>query len=146
VSRHAATGGARTVLVVDDDPDHRMLISRAVQTGVERGEVEVVTAGGGERALAYLRAEGPLPHLVLLDLKMPGVDGFAVLRAVRADPDLKGLPVIVLSSSDHPDDIMKSYREGTNCYLVKQTVFRRGRMADVLRFWFTTAVLANWTK
>ena len=85
----------------------------------------------GEEALAYLFGRGeyvdrqqyPLPDIVLLDLKMPGIDGFEVLRQVKAAPELKRLPVIILTSSREEGDLALSYDCGANSYLVKPVSF-----------------------
>jgi CheY-like chemotaxis protein len=138
----------RRVLVVDDDPDHRVLARVALRHHSDGAHIEVDTVSSGEDALAYLRREEPYaesqrPHLMLLDLRMPGVDGFAVLQAAREDPDLRALPIIVLSSSDHPDDVNRAYELGTNSYLTKQVTFRPGGMAAVADYWFESALLPD---
>ena len=89
-----------------------------------------VAKNGGE-ALAYLFGRGefadrqqyPLPDIVLLDLKMPGIDGFEVLRQIKAAPELKRLPVIILTSSREEGDLALSYDCGANSYLVKPVSF-----------------------
>jgi CheY-like chemotaxis protein len=93
----------------------------------------------GEEALDYLFGRGkytdrnsyPLPHLILLDLKMPGIDGFEVLRRIKATPILKRLPVIILTSSIDEGDRALSYDNGANSYLVKPVSFE-GFM-DIIR-------------
>ena len=85
----------------------------------------------GEEALTYLFGRGqyadrkqyPLPDIILLDLKMPGIDGFEVLRQVKAAPELKRLPVIILTSSREEGDLALSYDCGANSYLVKPVSF-----------------------
>src|SRR4030042_6927345 len=91
----------------------------------------VHVAKNGEEALAYLFGRGqyadrkqyPLPDIILLDLKMPGIDGFEVLRQVKAAPELKRLPVIILTSSREEGDLALSYDGGANSYLVKPVSF-----------------------
>jgi CheY-like chemotaxis protein len=91
----------------------------------------VHVAKNGEEALAYLfgreqyadRLQYPLPDIILLDLKMPGIDGFEVLRQVKAAPELKRLPVIILTSSREEGDLALSYDCGANSYLVKPVSF-----------------------
>ena len=88
-------------------------------------------AKNGEEALAYLYGRGqyadrkqyPLPDIILLDLKMPGIDGFEVLRQVKGSPELKRLPVIILTSSREEGDLALSYDCGANSYLVKPVSF-----------------------
>lgn len=91
----------------------------------------VHVAKNGEEALTYLFGRGqygdrkqyPLPDIILLDLKMPGIDGFEVLRQVKAAPDLKRLPVIILTSSREEGDLALSYDCGANSFLVKPVSF-----------------------
>jgi CheY-like chemotaxis protein len=91
----------------------------------------VHVAKNGEEALAYLYGRGqygdrkqyPLPDIILLDLKMPGIDGFEVLRQVKGTPELKRLPVIILTSSQEEGDLALSYDCGANSYLVKPVSF-----------------------
>jgi CheY-like chemotaxis protein len=88
-------------------------------------------AKNGEEALAYLFGQGqyadrehyPLPDIVLLDLKMPGIDGFEVLRQIKGTSELKRLPVIILTSSQEEGDLALSYDCGANSYLVKPVSF-----------------------
>ncbi len=92
--------------------------------------VHVVT--NGQEALDYLFGQGkyadreayPLPRLILLDLKLPGIDGFEVLRQIKATPVLKRLPVIILTSSKEDGDRILSYDSGANSYLVKPVSFQ----------------------
>jgi len=91
---------------------------------------EVVVARNGVEALDYLYRRGDFadrpnghPVVVLLDLKMPKMDGLEVLRHVKADPDLKRVPIVVLTSSREEQDIVKSYDLGVNAYVVKPVAF-----------------------
>ncbi len=82
------------------------------------------TVADGAEALAYLRGEGrhaerELPDLVLLDLKMPGLSGLEVLRLLRADPRLRLIPVVVLTTSDRDEDVLEAYRLGANEFVTK---------------------------
>ena len=119
------------ILVVEDNPDDAALLRRAfIKAGV-MNPLHVVSSG--EEAVAYLggsgkysnRAEFPMPSLVLLDLNMPGMDGFEVLRWIRGDGMLKGLRVVVLSSSDNMRDVNKAYQLGANSFLIKPADFER---------------------
>lgn len=115
--------GQIRVLVADDNPDHRFFIERAL-VGMAGIEFEVATVTDGAEALDYLfRRNGfegaPRPQLILLDLRMPKVDGHGVLEELKSDPALRRIPVAVLSSSERPDDVGLAYDLGTNCYLVK---------------------------
>jgi CheY-like chemotaxis protein len=117
------------ILLVEDDPNDVFLIQRAFQKAGFRNPLKVVR--DGEQAIEYLSGHGsdgererfPLPFLVLLDLKMPGIDGFEVLRWVRAEPELKRLLVVVLTSSNLQADVDRAYELGANSYLVKPVEF-----------------------
>jgi len=117
------------ILLVEDDPDDVLLIQRAFQKAGFNETLRVVS--DGEQAIDYLQGKGayasrerfPLPFLVLLDLKMPGTDGFDVLQFVRNEPTLKRLLVVVLTSSNLQSDVDKAYDLGANSYLVKPVEF-----------------------
>jgi CheY-like chemotaxis protein len=102
----------------------------------------------GEEALDFIYARGrfadrPLPHLILLDLKMPKVNGLEVLAQVKADNNLSAIPIVVLSSSERPEDIDAAYRLGSNCYVAKP-VGGAGLMAGLRRiaeYWARLALL-----
>jgi CheY-like chemotaxis protein len=117
------------ILLVEDDPNDVVLIQRAFQKSGLSSVLKVVR--DGEQAIAYLSGRGPygnrercpLPFMVLLDLKMPGTDGFEVLHWIRADAELKRLLVVVLTSSNLQADVDKAYELGANSYLVKPVEF-----------------------
>ena len=111
------------ILLVDDDYDDRCLIVSAIQEGGM--EIDLFEAASGYDAIDYLlgqspygdRGKFPFPDLVLLDLKMPGIDDFALLKHVRADASLKNLPVFILSNSTMESDVKMAYGLGVNgCY------------------------------
>lgn len=109
-------------LVVEDSDDDTLLIERAFRRAeLERPEV----ARDGAAALARLHGENAddLPHVVLLDLKLHGMDGVQVLETIRADPRTRGLPVVILSTSDEPRDVQRAYDNGANGYLRKPVEF-----------------------
>ena len=113
------------ILLVEDDPDHEALAIRALRKANVANEIKV--ARDGEEALDFMRniLEGaqPVPQLVLLDLKLPKVEGLDVLRAIRASDKTALLPVVVLTSSDEERDIVASYRLGVNSYIRKPVNF-----------------------
>ena len=113
------------ILLVEDDPDHEALAIRALKKSNVANEVRV--ARDGEEALAYMKGiiDGTerRPQLVLLDLKLPKVEGLDVLRAIRASDKTALLPVVVLTSSDEERDIVASYRLGVNSYIRKPVNF-----------------------
>jgi DNA-binding response OmpR family regulator len=113
------------ILLVEDDPDHEALAIRALRKANVANEIKV--ARDGEEALEYMKriTEGSerRPQLVLLDLKLPKVEGLDVLRAIRASDKTALLPVVVLTSSDEERDIVASYRLGVNSYIRKPVNF-----------------------
>jgi CheY-like chemotaxis protein len=132
------------ILLAEDRHDDVMLIKRALAKANVRNPVFVVS--DGEEALSYLdgagkygnRAEYPLPDLMLLDLKMPKVDGFEVLRYLRSQPGFKSLRIIVLTSSEEIFDVNRAYDLGANSFLVKPLEFENfaALMRTMAKFWF----------
>lgn len=123
------TNQAFTILHVEDDPNDVLLVERAVRKSNSAALIRSV--GDGDKAVAYLngvetfskRDQFPVPNLVLLDLKMPRKTGLEVLAWIRAQPQLKRLPVVVFTSSKHDQDINQAYELGANSYLVKPVGF-----------------------
>lgn len=119
------------ILMVEDDPLDVESVKRAFAVHKLRNPLRVVR--DGEEALAYLRHEGkfadaeahPRPSLILLDLNMPKMGGAEVLAAVKADPDLSAIPVVILTSSSQESDILSSYRGGAASYIVKPVTFEK---------------------
>ena len=117
------------ILLVEDDQNDVLLLQRAFQKAGIKNALKVVR--DGEQAISYLsgrdiyanRERFPLPFLVLLDLRMPGMDGFEVLQWARAEPDLKRLLIVVLTSSNLQVDVDRAYELGANSYLVKPVEF-----------------------
>jgi CheY-like chemotaxis protein len=132
----------KRILVVDDDAINVDLLLTALSS--QGFPHETVVARDGAEALDYLFARGrylgrggPQPVVVLLDLKMPGVDGFEVLRQVKSDGTLRLVPVVVFSSSNEEGDRLQSYRLSANAYVVKPVAFSEFRnvVQAVCRFW-----------
>ena len=130
------------ILLVEDSEEDILLMRRALLVANIVNPLQVVRSG--EEALDYLsgtgrytnRAEFPLPGIVLLDLKMPGTDGFEVLSWIRRSPGLVGLRVIVLTSSNHMDDVSRAYEIGANSFLVKPVIFEQFVSATMaLNYW-----------
>ena len=116
----------RTILLVEDDPDHELLTIRALRKANIANEIKV--ARDGEEALSILFGNGtepPLapPQVILLDLKLPKVDGLEVLRRIRENDSTRMLPIVILTSSDEESDIVRSYRLGVNSYIRKPVDF-----------------------
>lgn len=118
-----------TILHVEDDSNDALLFQHACQKAGLACQVQY--AGDGDEALSYLQGAGkfsnreqfPLPCLVLLDLKMPRVNGFEVLTWLRTEERFRRVPVVVLSSSNHEADINRAYEAGANSFLVKPVDF-----------------------
>ncbi len=113
------------ILLVEDDPDHEALAIRALRKANVANEITV--ARDGAEAITYMQeiiagTRNP-PQLVLLDLKLPKIDGLEVLRNIRASDKTALLPVVVLTSSDEERDIVSSYRLGVNSYIRKPVNF-----------------------
>ena len=118
------------VLLVEDDEDHVFLVRRAL-ADLAGAEVAVEVAGDGEQAVERLArarfSPGGPPQLVLLDLKMPRMDGLEVLRRIRADEAAAWQPVVVLTSSEHQDDREEALRLGATWFVCKPTDGHRFR-------------------
>ncbi len=112
----------RLILLVEDDPDHELLTIRALKKSNIANEVRV--ARDGEEALdALFGKDAVRPQLVLLDLKLPKVEGLEVLRRIRESEATRMLPVVVLTSSDEERDVVRSYKLGVNSYIRKPVNF-----------------------
>jgi CheY-like chemotaxis protein len=113
---------AKLILLVEDDPDHELLTIRALKKSNLANDIRV--AHDGEEALGLLFGEGAIrPQVVLLDLKLPKVDGLEVLRRIRQTDATRLLPVVVLTSSDEERDVVRSYQLGVNSYIRKPVNF-----------------------
>jgi len=102
-----------TILLAEDD----QFLQRMYATKLEQSGLLVVTASDGAKALELVKKKKP--DLLVLDILMPKKDGFEVLQAVRADPSLKNVPVIVLTNLGEPDDVKRARKLGANDYLIK---------------------------
>ncbi|MGV9303598.1 MULTISPECIES: response regulator [unclassified Nonomuraea] len=110
------------VLLVEDDPGDVLLTREAFELNRVRNTLYVVS--DGEEAMAFLRRQGaytaaPRPDMMLLDLNLPRKDGREVLSDVKSDPDLRSIPVVVLTTSEAEEDILHSYRLHANAYVTK---------------------------
>jgi CheY-like chemotaxis protein len=106
------------VLVADDNQDHLFLTVRALRE-VPGVELEIQTAADGEQALQAVYEGDKPPHLILLDIKMPKINGLEVLERIKSDERLRAIPIVVLTSSERPEDINAAYRLGGNSYVTK---------------------------
>ncbi len=129
-----------TILLADDDEDDRELTREALQDSRLANEMRF--AVDGQDLLDYLRRRGgyadtsvdaPRPDLILLDLNMPRKDGREALAEIKADPALRRIPVVVLTTSKAEADVMRSYDLGCNSFITKPVTF--GGLVEVLRTW-----------
>jgi CheY-like chemotaxis protein len=135
------------ILLAEDREDDIQIIRRAFKQAFVTNPLQIVR--DGEEAIEYLAAKGkyasrseyPLPDLILLDLKMPKIDGFQVLEWIRQQPGIRGIPAVVLTSSDQVRDVNRAYALGANSFLVKPADFQSTvELARVLRkYWLHTA-------
>lgn len=134
------------VLVVDDNPADIVLAREALAGSPIRSEI--ADCADGEEALEFLhkrrKYENAMrPDLVILDLKLPKKDGLAVLAAVKSDPDLKQIPIVIFSTSQLHQDITRSYQLGANCYVSKPGNLNDffSAVKSIEEFWFGVARL-----
>lgn len=119
----------KLVLLVEDNPDDEALTIRSLRKANVANDIDVVR--DGKEAIEYLFREGDhadrdpphMPGLVLLDLKLPKLDGIEVLQRLRADPRTRFIPVVILTSSSEDDDVVRSYESGANSYVRKPVDF-----------------------
>lgn len=137
-------GNPITILMADDDADDRRLTQEALEESRLANDLRFVE--NGEELLRYLRREGvyadpeksPRPGLILLDLNMPRMDGRAALSEIKKSPDLRQIPVVILTTSKADEDVYSSYDLGVNSYIVKPVTF--AALVDILqtleKYWF----------
>jgi len=132
--------GRYPILMAEDNPDDVLITKRAWKKGNIKNKLYIVN--NGAEALQFLYKQGahvdaPTPTLMLLDLKMPRVDGFEVLKTIKQDPQLKRMPVIVLTTSNWDKDIQLAYDLGCNSYIVKPVGYENFLKAvvDIHRYW-----------
>jgi CheY-like chemotaxis protein len=133
----------RTILIAEDNPDYAMFMVRALPEAVRANSVHVVA--DGEEVISYLEGRGKysdrkafaFPDMLLLDLKMPGMDGFGVLRWMEENPHRRVIPTMVLSSSSLETDVKEAYLHGASAYLEKpgDVTDLKGMLDDACRFW-----------
>jgi CheY-like chemotaxis protein len=124
-------GSPPSLLLVEDNDDDVFLMSRALRSAAIDRPLQVIP--DGQHALDYLSGTGafadrslyPIPEVIFLDIKLPHVSGLEVLRRIRSYPESRRTIVIVLSSSNHPDDVRQAYDLGANSYVVKPASFQQ---------------------
>jgi two-component system, chemotaxis family, response regulator Rcp1 len=131
------------ILLVEDNEGDIILTQEALKDGKIKNHI--IIARDGIEALSLLDSAHPLPDLILLDINLPKLNGLEVLTAIKTDPRLKFIPVIMLSTSDEQNDILTSYNNYANCFITKPVGFNR--FIEVVRtieaFWISIVKLPN---
>ena len=136
------------ILLIEDDPEDIELTQEALESS--RLVVNLNVVHDAEEALSYLQKQGeykdkPRPDIIWLDLNLPGMSGQEFLEAVRKDKATNHIPVVVLTTSDAEEDILKSYQLGANCYVQKPIGIREFEqmLNSMENFWFTVVKLPS---
>jgi two-component system response regulator len=137
------------VLLVEQNPDLVEIISSVIKGASLVDEIYV--ARDGEEALDFILHEGkyadgegaPRPDLILMDVKLPRENGLSVLRKIKARPESKGIPTVMLSSSPSPVDVQSAFAEGANSYVIKPSKYNElmDQVERLLQYWFATNTL-----
>ena len=134
------------ILLVEDSPTDALLAKEALEYSKVSNMLHTVT--DGVEAIAFLKKEGkyqdvPRPELILLDLNLPKKDGREVLAEIKADSELKHIPVVVLTTSEEQKDVIESYGHHANCYIVKPVDFEKFAkvVKEIEGFWFSVVTL-----
>ena len=135
-------------LLVEDNPGDVRLTQEALKNHKVQNNLHVVT--DGEEAMNFLRRQGkhknaPRPDIILLDLNLPRKDGREVLAEIKSDPDLKTIPVVIITSSEAEQDIVKSYNLNANCYVTKPVDLNQfiKVVQSINDFWLTIVKLPS---
>ncbi len=136
------------ILMVEDNPDDVALAQEALKDAKMLSTMTVVE--DGEEAMLFLNAKGDyagreLPDIILLDLNLPRKDGREVLEEIKEDPVLRKIPVVILTTSDAPEDIEQAYNHYVNCYITKPVNFDQfiKVVKSIEDFWFGVVKLPN---
>jgi two-component system response regulator len=145
----SSSGAVHAILLVEDNPADIQITQRAIRESAM--PVELIVVRDGQEALDYLLRSGShaddekwrSPTLILLDLNLPRLNGREVLRRIRGTPDLRSVPVVILSTSNRPQDIDELYAAGANTYINKPQEFSRfvEVLKNIQRYWLDTAAL-----
>lgn len=147
--RKNKSGQSITILVADDDPEDRMLAEDALIEARLANDLRFVE--DGEELMDYLKRknkyadpiDSPRPGLILLDLNMPRKDGRTALQEIKDEPELKNIPVVILTTSEADEDILRSYGVGANSYITKPVTFEGlvKIMLTLKNYWFEIVAL-----
>ncbi|GFO69098.1 response regulator [Geomonas limicola] len=135
-----------TILLVEDNPGDADLAREALDSGKLSNNLHVVD--DGEKAMAFLRRQAgyqdaPRPDLILLDLNLPRKDGREVLSEIKSDPELRSIPVVILTTSQAEEDVYRSYNLHANCYITKPIDLNQflNVVRSIENFWLSIVVL-----
>ncbi len=141
-----STDKSFAILMIDDDEEDFNLVKDALES--RRLKVDLYWAADGDEALSFLRRDGvysnvPVPNLILLDLNMPGKNGFEVLRDLKADEKLRRIPVVILTSSGDQANISRGYNVGASSFMLKPLSFDEmaNAMQSLCEYWFALVQL-----
>ena len=141
------------VLMMEDDQGDIKITRESLKRS--KLHINLNTVGDGKEGMDYLKkvgkyASAKTPQLIILDLNMPRMDGRQVLHAIKHDDDiqLKRIPVVILTTSQEEEDVIKSYLEGANCYIAKPVDFEQFQKVvnEIYNFWFTIVKLPDGIK
>lgn len=126
------------VLLVEDSPDHAFLIKRAISAAIK--DLKIQWAKDGEEAVEFIIKRGLKPDLILLDIKMPRMNGFEVLRVLKGNKETKCIPIVILSTSANEKDVSRAYSLGTNCYITKPVEIAdfKSKLKSIPLYWLRT--------
>jgi CheY-like chemotaxis protein len=146
VMTNSSRGEPIEILLVEDDPDDADLTIDALRRGRVRNRVTLME--DGVEAMAYLRREGshaeaPRPDLILLDLHLPRKDGLEVLDEIKQDPNLRRIPVVMMTRSEEEKHNIEAYNRHVNCYVIKPVDLDQflGVVRSIEQFWFSIVKL-----
>ncbi len=131
------------ILLVEDNPDHAELVMRSFEQ--HKIANQIIQVGNGEEALDFLFRRGeytdpataPRPNVILLDLRLPRINGLEVLKEIKGDPEIRKIPVVILTTSEAEQDVAKAYEHHANSYLVKPIDFDKfTELMDELGFYW----------
>lgn len=130
------------ILLVEDNEDHIFLTKKAIKSAMRNLDYEVHVVKDGMEAIEFIKHAGkfknsPLPNLILLDIKIPGKDGLEVLKELKSDPKYKKIPIVMLTSSESEEHIVKSYELGSNSYVVKPLGYEEliSKVREIPEYW-----------
>jgi CheY-like chemotaxis protein len=132
------TGPKKSILLVEDSPDHAFLIKRAILSFSKN--LEVYWVKDGQEAVDLVLNNDFRPDLILLDIKMPRMNGFEVLSILKSNKETSYLPIVILSTSANKKDVKRAYSLGTNCYLTKpvEIIDFRSKLRSIPLYWLFT--------